>query len=178
MPKAVNNKAVKNDLKIIALIGECNTGKSLTIRNVIMQLINKSANISTPSKYRKMSVANIIADIIRTERTKKGEVSEMTAIFELNGKKILVTTYGDEWKGLEDKFKHNVDLFVCAAHRKFIKDNNGNNLKNATKNGWLITIGRNFYNSPFSNDLIKQKTLQEEQAKFIADEILSHIANI
>ena len=174
-------KTIRNDLKVVALIGKANTGKSLTMRNVIIEMLKHGAIVLYPKKYVGISSAQLIREIIQTERTPKGEVSELTVILEISNKKILITTYGDEWKGLEDKFKKNADLYVCASHEVFVSKNNGNNLENVTRNGLLITIGRAYYKSSFKIDdktINKQKALQNEQADFIRKEIYDNLNNL
>ena len=95
-------------MKIIALQGKSNIGKTTTLKQMILTIVNNDF-FNLEDCYNKEK-------IIRRCNMDKGDVM---CVFDCNGVKIGITTRGDTSGCLgEDYLKHfrNCDIVVCAVH--------------------------------------------------------------
>ena len=111
-------------MKVISIEGKSNSGKSMVIRYVIINLIkNRDFDVRYNSK-RYANDAEVLSKRIAKEHvTQKGFVSQITCAGYLDGKKICITTYGDSYRydivPAIEKGKQilgDIDLFICASH--------------------------------------------------------------
>lgn len=100
-------------MKIIVLNGKANCGKTTVLKKLYVKL-----------------VAN---ELFMQTYFKKETYFDLSAIFEINGKKIGLTTFGDgevELKKAFDKFtKENCYLVVCASRSRNTKNGAVNYIK-------------------------------------------------
>ena len=96
-------------MKIIALQGKCDAGKSTTLRCLIQEMMAKG--FAPLGEEKPGAITRIAAG------------DDLWVLFEKNDKKIAVTTRGDTKENIEkdlnEAAKHAggaVDVFVCAAH--------------------------------------------------------------
>ncbi len=95
-------------MKIIALQGKSNVGKTTTLKQMILTILNNNL-FQLNDNYDRQT-------IIEGCCKPKGDVQ---CVFENNGIKIGITTRGDTKECLEEDFsKHftNCDMVVCAVH--------------------------------------------------------------
>lgn len=109
-----------DDLRIIALYGRSNTGKTGTLKQLIDKMRN--SNFKDIGEYKIQEAED-----------------DLCCVLEYLGKKIGITTLGDGTDVLEDAFdfmtRYNCDLYICATHTK------GKTVKfveKRTENGVLI----------------------------------------
>ncbi len=102
-------------MKVIALIGPPNAGKTTTLKKLIEKLYNEKAEIM---KYR---IGNSIKNWDVSCSIKKllwGSNNDVTVLIKCGGKIIIITTCGDIEGQIATKFKvlgSKCDCFVCAA---------------------------------------------------------------
>ena len=96
-------------MKIIALQGKCDAGKSTTLRCLIQEMMAKG--FAPLGEEKPGAITRIAAG------------DDLWVLFEKNDKKIAVTTRGDTQENIEKDLKAAknyvdgaVDIFVCAAH--------------------------------------------------------------
>lgn len=92
---------MKDNLKIIALYGRSNTGKTATLKKLIKTLEKSSVVHEDSRDYAK---------------------GDRCCVLEYMGKKVGVTSAGDDSGILEKAFDfmvgYNCDLYICATHTK------------------------------------------------------------
>lgn len=91
-------------MKIIALVGEGNTGKSTTLRELIRILEREDWNVQDRHRFPH----------------RDGSAPDETVLFERGGLRIGITTYGDTRDLLEHALARigTCDVFVCATRTK------------------------------------------------------------
>ena len=95
-------------MKIIALQGKSNTGKTTTLKMLIRLFLENNKYNLNP-KYVKRYVLNKC----------NSDTGDVKCVFEYNGKRIGITTRGDTEKALARDFKNHFykcDIIVCAVH--------------------------------------------------------------
>lgn len=131
--------------KIIALQGKSNTGKTTTL-SALIKKIDKNYNIQ-----------------LLKNRTDK------IAIVNINGKRLGITTAGDNRKTLDNCFDlmGKCDLYVCACR---LKGETVNFLESKAKCQKVIFHGKWYIINDFISD---REKANNAQAKLIYDEIIN-----
>lgn len=112
-------------MKLIAVVGKSNSGKTSSIKKAMQMLLKKKdASIIYCSKYSHITKnIDVINQIDKDFNTPKGYVSDITMIIKIKGKNILITSQGDSVHDLKNMYrnlkkKHKLDFFICGRHDK------------------------------------------------------------
>lgn len=137
---------------LICDLARSNWGKTQTLLKVIELLKTKA----------KPTVEEVIDDI------------DKFAIFEINGKKIIVSTQGDpdsyQKEGLLRAISENANIIVCASRTK---GSTADNIYETTNGNYEIILFNNFYAK--NKDLLCIPTLNTISAEVIVNLILTII---
>lgn len=135
---------MKDNLKIIALYGSSNTGKTATLKELIDKMLDNNYSIVNEDKR----------DYATEDRC---------CVLEYMGKKIGITSAGDDTGILEKAFDfmigYNCDLYICATHNK------GKTVKfveKLTENGMLIRHSKWHIRKRENKNDNKQSTLGDD----------------
>lgn len=115
-------------MKIITLVGRSNSGKTMTLKTLIFQLLHNGGklNYQRPSCMRKdyfLSYEN--AERLETvflEQMKQPStcdtIADLTAKFDYHGKTVAITTTGDTKECIKNRYDkcQPCGIFVCASH--------------------------------------------------------------
>ena len=112
-------------MKIIALRGRSDTGKTSTVKMFMKDLIDNGAKLKY-CYYTNPIFQDIITYGSERWRTSHGNVRNITAIIGYKGKTIVVTSVGDSTIQIKGSFdlalkksgfkQLQIDVFVCACH--------------------------------------------------------------
>lgn len=112
-------------MKIIALRGKSDTGKTSTVKMFMKDLIDNGAELQY-CYYTNSVFQDIITYGSERWKTSYGNVRNITAILVYNSKTIVVTSVGDSTTQIKDSFNLalkrarftplQIDVFVCACH--------------------------------------------------------------
>ena len=109
-------------MKIIALQGKGKTGKSMVLKMFLKKILEKYSIVATEYSLNPISVigslsANDLADEMLKEN---GGATNHTVSFEINGKKIGLTTHGDMlWHVVKSiTCLHDCEIVFCACKTK------------------------------------------------------------
>ena len=132
--KKAFDKDIPNDLNVLALCGEQNTGKSTSLQKLITLLKDEKELYCRFKKRRDELYKNGIAFSHRNGS--EDVVGDFVIAFEYKGKKIGIITAGDSdhalISGLHQIIHLKCDLYVCASHPS---GSSFQYLKRKTKNG-------------------------------------------
>lgn len=136
-------------MNIVTIVGKTKCGKSSVLKQTILELIlNHNYEVKYESKFRIKHSSGFISklsdclkkdienDYLKKYKDRK-EVGQITCAGVLNGKSIVITTYGDSVTDIKNAFDKgleimgNIDFFVCGSHgkgqeylrKRFNKDN-------------------------------------------------------
>ena len=110
-------------MKIVAVVGKSDTGKSTVIKNAVIALINMGYQVRWMSYAGdKCDAIQIIRD--RWETKKNHNVSDIRILLEKEGKIICVVSVGDSINQIKNAYERTMrhacgescDMFVCACH--------------------------------------------------------------
>jgi GTPase SAR1 family protein len=102
-------------MKIIALLGEPNSGKTTTLKKLIEKIYQQGGIIiefKKGRKHKKWSPQCTLNYLLGATK------EDVTVVFDYMGNTIVVTTCGDSEELIAPKYKLRSDCscFVCAAH--------------------------------------------------------------
>ena len=102
-------------MKILALLGEANSGKTTTLKKLIETIHQQGGNIIEFKQGRKRTKWSSHHTLNYLLNATKDDV---TVVFNYNNKIVVVTTCGDAEELIAPKYKmrSDCDCFVCAAH--------------------------------------------------------------
>lgn len=110
-------------MKIIGLIGKSNSGKTSSLKNLILNLLDlNEINVLYSSRMFSKDAEQLKKNISDNWKTETGHIRDITVLLEYKGKKIGVTTYGDSIKDIFSALKTIIkrfggcDIFVCGRH--------------------------------------------------------------
>ena len=149
-------------MKIFALYGKGNTGKSSTIREIYEQIKSKSK-------------------VIKEEYYKNGV--DVTAIISIKNLTIGITSYGDDAKCINAPFElfknGNCDVIICASRVRRTKTGSVVYLKNFEKNNKasLIWIKKEYFEIDEDNNKTKEtyKEIIEKINSIQVERVLNQI---
>ncbi len=96
---------MNKESKVLVLWGKSNSGKTDTLVQLINLLIENDCIFMEESKHF-------------------GTSADKWCIIQFMGKKIAITTRGDDWNCLNadfeeiNKYKIDIDIYICATHEK------------------------------------------------------------
>lgn len=165
-------------MKIITLVGKSNSGKTMTLKTLIFQVLRNGGelNYKKPKSIKDYSfLSKSNANKINEEflaiinSLLIGNITDLTAKFDYKGKKVLITTAGDEIEFVKNKYEKNkpCDIFICASHNSDVMING------------LESLGDVTYIPQYRVEKIKDATALNkaiiERNNFIASKILNEI---
>ena len=114
--------------KIIALQGKNSKGKSTTLKIFLKEILNKYSITAVEYELKNLTQVGILnSDHLETEIANENvalntnsSVQNHTAIFEINSKKIGLTTYGDTQWHITHALDclNDCDIIICACRTK------------------------------------------------------------
>ena len=107
-------------MKIIALYGKGNAGKSTTLLMLIAKLMKKHGDVCILSPSRSLTAKAVEQELERRVKAinrKDKEVQDEVVKFEINGHVVGITTQGDNDGCLKNAFEHftDCDTVICAT---------------------------------------------------------------
>ena len=113
-------------MDLIALVGKANSGKSASLRNLMILLCTLDHVIVKYNSHHYENDPVVLRKaLIDDFYTNSNHVSEITIVLEIRGKIVCVTTYGDSCSydvvpALERTLKKfgRCDVFACGRHDK------------------------------------------------------------
>ncbi len=110
-------------MKIIGLIGKSNSGKTSSLKYLILNLLDlDEIRILYSSRWFSNEPKQLKENILDDWQTETGHIRDITVLLEYKGKKICVTTYGDSLKDIISALNKIIekfggcDIFVCGRH--------------------------------------------------------------
>lgn len=165
-------------MKIITLVGKSNSGKTMTLKTLIFQVLRNGGelNYKKPKSIKDYSFlskgnANKLNEefLAIINSLLIGNITDLTAKFDYKGQKVLITTAGDEIEFVKNKYRKNkpCDIFICASHNSDVMING------------LESLGDVTYIPQYRVEKIKDATALNkaiiERNNFIASKILNEI---
>ena len=107
-------------MKIVALYGKGDAGKSTTLLMLIVKLMKKYGDSCTLLPSRNLTVKAIEQELerrVKATKRKDKEVQDEVVKFEISGHIVGITTQGDNSWLLEKAFKQftDCDIVICAT---------------------------------------------------------------
>lgn len=110
-------------MKIIGLIGKSNSGKTSSLKYLILNLLDlDEIKILYSSRLFSESPKQLKENILNNWKTETGHIKDITVLLEYKGKKIGITTYGDSLNDILSALNTIIkrfdgcDIFVCSRH--------------------------------------------------------------
>ncbi len=110
-------------MKIIGLIGKSNSGKTSSLKYLILNLLDLAEiKILYSSRLFSDKPKQLKENILDNWQTETGHIRDITVLLEYEEKKICITTYGDSLNDIisalnkiNNRFD-GCDIFVCGRH--------------------------------------------------------------
>ncbi len=158
-------------MKIIGLIGKSNSGKTSSLKHLILNMLDlDEIKILYSSRLFSNNPKQLKDNILDNWETETGHIRDITVLLEYKGEKICITTYGDSLNdilhALNKVMKRfgGCDIFVCGRHAN-------NSLKEEFSNYKVDKIKRIQKNRSLSNENYNDDNIS------IANELLDCILN-
>lgn len=110
-------------MEIIGLIGKSNSGKTSSLKYLILNLLDlDEIKILYSSRLFSESPKQLKENILDNWKTETGHIKDITVLLEYKGKKIGITTYGDSLNDILSALNTIIkrfdgcDIFVCGRH--------------------------------------------------------------
>lgn len=110
-------------MKIIGLIGKSNSGKTSSLKHLILNMLDlDEIKILYSSRLFSNNPKRLKENILDNWQTETGHIKDITVLLEYKGKKIGITTYGDSLNDILSALNTIIkrfdgcDIFVCSRH--------------------------------------------------------------
>lgn len=111
-------------MKILVLIGKSNSGKTSSIKHLILKLLAQDGiEVVYTSRFFSSDPEQLSKNIKDNWKTDRNHIRDMTVLLKHQGEKIGITTYGDSLKEILSALKTiekrfgGCDMFVCGRHK-------------------------------------------------------------
>lgn len=100
-------------MKIISLYGRENIGKTTTLKKLLVKILRSlpSNDAVLDTSLKGTTINERIADVFA--RDANGSITDCYAVVEINGRKVGLTTYGDNESSMVEHFNKFVDCDLC-----------------------------------------------------------------
>ena len=175
MENIIGKNGISNDLRVIALCGKKESGKTPTLVLTLIKLITLHGFEIEQCLYNQFCINDLMAAVA------KYVFSDYSCVLKKqvgdSVKRIGFTTMGDSERCLTDVFKMfgKCDLYVCAMHKRpgterFIDE--------VTKNGKAYKYGRFSFSTNVDlkqEEFSEQRILNDLQSNYLAVSIMNKI---
>lgn len=166
-------------MKVITLIGKSDSGKTTTLKKLILELcLNRGAiiqDIQGTGRYSTFITPNKVTP--NTLSHYMGQHPDVTIVIKYNNQLIGITTVGDGWNLIKEQFDRMgcCDVMICACHNNQKVFDSIFEYKN--HKGCQITDFEKIYQVKCIQDVLDSKIQQcyDLADRLAVDEIISHL---
>ena len=146
-------------MKIIGLIGKSNSGKTSSLKHLILNMLDlDEIKILYSSRLFSNNPKQLKDNILDNWETETGHIRDITVLLEYKGRKICITTYGDSLIDILHALNKVIktfggcNIFVCGRHANNCLEKEFSNYK--VDKIRRILKNRSLFNENYNDDNI------------------------